>query len=62
MKIVILVLIGVYATTRGVFNEKGLSDLGRLVYNLSLPSLVFSNILTEVRCMLTRQPITCESQ
>jgi predicted permease len=32
----------------GIFNERGISDLGRLVYHISLPALVFSNILTEV--------------
>lgn len=72
LKIVILVLLGVYATTKGtqsltleesspngeykpycfmiagIFNERGISDLGRLVYHISLPALVFSNILTEV--------------
>lgn len=33
----------------GVFNDQGVSDLGRLVYYITLPSLLFVNILREVR-------------
>ena len=32
----------------GVFNDQGVSDLGRLVYHVTLPSLLFVNILREV--------------
>jgi predicted permease len=51
----------------GVFNERGISDMGRLIYNLSLPALVFSNILTEVSArnletsLLLPLEWTCES-
>lgn len=40
----------------GVFNERGISDLGRLVYYISLPSLVFTNILTEVSVRVRLPP------
>ena len=33
---------------KGVFDESGISDLGRLIYYISLPCLIFTNILTEV--------------
>ncbi|KAM3571679.1 hypothetical protein VYU27_006288 [Nannochloropsis oceanica] len=47
-KIVFLVLIGVAATAHGVFNDQGVSDLGRLVYHVTLPALLFVNIISEV--------------
>lgn len=46
--VVILVLLGVAATLKGVFDSRGISDLGRLVYHVSLPSLLFYNIMYEV--------------
>ena len=48
MKIVSLVLLGIIATMKGVFDEGGISDLGRLIYFISLPCLIFTNIITEV--------------
>ena len=32
----------------GVFNDQGVSDLGRLVYHVTLPALLFVNIISEV--------------
>lgn len=48
MKIILVVLGGVLATYKGIFNEKGISDLGRVVYNITLPALVFTNIVKEI--------------
>lgn len=39
----------------GVFNDQGVSDLGRLVYHVTLPSLLFVNILRQVRRRSLRQ-------
>jgi len=33
---------------KGVFNDQGVSDLGRLVYHVTLPALLFVNIISEV--------------
>jgi predicted permease len=43
-----LVLLGVAATFKGVFDQKGISDLGKLVYHISLPCLLLCNILKEI--------------
>lgn len=45
LKILTMVVLGALATISGVFDSRGLSDLGRLVYRISLPSLIFSKIL-----------------
>ena len=47
-KLVFLTLLGVWATANGVFNDQGVSDLGRLVYHVTLPALLFVNIISEV--------------
>lgn len=44
----ILVVLGVAATFKGVFDQKGISDMGKLVYHISLPSLLLVNILRVV--------------
>jgi len=46
--VTILVVLGVGATFKGVFDQKGISDMGKLVYHISLPSLLLANILREV--------------
>lgn len=46
-KILVMVVLGVIATFKGVFDSKGISDLGRLVYHITLPALLFSKILQE---------------
>lgn len=46
-KIFTMVFLGVVATFNGVFDSKGISDMGRLVYRITLPSLLFSKILKE---------------
>lgn len=61
--IIILVLLGVAATFRGVFDQKGISDLGKLVYHISLPSLLLVSILKEVSFQrlsdLVLLPVVC---
>ena len=37
-----------------MFNDQGVSDLGRLVYFITLPSLLFVNILREVGTKTTQ--------
>jgi predicted permease len=46
-KILVMVVLGVWATFNGVFDSKGISDMGRLVYRITLPALLFSKILKE---------------
>ncbi|KAG8466265.1 hypothetical protein KFE25_002021 [Diacronema lutheri] len=46
-KILVMVVLGVVATFKGIFDSKGISDLGRLVYHITLPALLFSKILKE---------------
>eukprot|EP00929_Paragymnodinium_shiwhaense_P100135 TRINITY_DN6219_c1_g1_i1.p1 TRINITY_DN6219_c1_g1~~TRINITY_DN6219_c1_g1_i1.p1 ORF type:complete len:543 (-),score=99.75 TRINITY_DN6219_c1_g1_i1:267-1895(-) len=48
MSVVCLVTLGILATLKGVFDQKGISDLGKFVYHISLPSLLLSNIMIEV--------------
>eukprot|EP00418_Pyrodinium_bahamense_P086012 CAMPEP_0179072798 /NCGR_PEP_ID=MMETSP0796-20121207/32241_1 /TAXON_ID=73915 /ORGANISM="Pyrodinium bahamense, Strain pbaha01" /LENGTH=589 /DNA_ID=CAMNT_0020769971 /DNA_START=6 /DNA_END=1775 /DNA_ORIENTATION=+ len=48
VSVTVLVLLGVAATFQGVFDQKGISDLGKLVYRISLPSLLLVNIVNEV--------------
>jgi len=45
--LVLLVLLGALFTFRGVFDQRGVSDLGRLVYHITLPCLLFGKILKE---------------
>ena len=47
-EVLILVLLGAFAVVKGVFDQEGISDLGRLVYHLSMPALIFSNIVSLV--------------
>jgi predicted permease len=47
LSIVLLVLLGSYFAFKGVFDSKGVSDMGKLVYHISLPCLLFSKILYE---------------
>lgn len=45
--VVVLVVLGATFAFKGVFDSKGFSDLGKLVYHVSLPCLLFSKILFE---------------
>ena len=45
--IVLLVFLGACFAFKGVFDSKGVSDMGKLVYHVSLPCLLFSKILYE---------------
>ena len=47
LSVVLLVLLGAYFAFKGVFDSKGVSDMGKLVYHISLPCLLFSKILYE---------------
>ncbi|KAJ1639650.1 hypothetical protein T492DRAFT_856246 [Pavlovales sp. CCMP2436] len=47
-KILVMVVLGVAATFKGIFDSKGISDMGRLVYHITLPALLFSKILKRV--------------
>lgn len=47
LSVVVLVLLGSFFAFKGVFDSKGVSDMGKLVYHVSLPCLLFSKILYE---------------
>ena len=47
LSIVLLVLLGSFFAFKGVFDSRGVSDMGKLVYHVSLPCLLFSKILYE---------------
>ena len=47
LSVVLLVLLGSFFAFKGVFDSKGVSDMGKLVYHVSLPCLLFSKILYE---------------
>ena len=48
LQIVAVVGLGIGATFGGLFSETSISDLGRLVYFVSLPALIFSNVVVNV--------------
>ena len=47
LSVAFLVVMGAFFAFKGVFDSKGVSDLGKLVYHVSLPCLLFTKILYE---------------
>eukprot|EP00929_Paragymnodinium_shiwhaense_P074607 TRINITY_DN38194_c0_g1_i1.p1 TRINITY_DN38194_c0_g1~~TRINITY_DN38194_c0_g1_i1.p1 ORF type:complete len:483 (-),score=99.06 TRINITY_DN38194_c0_g1_i1:425-1873(-) len=43
-----LVVLGATATYMGIWDKQGISDLGKLVFHMSMPALVFSKVLVEI--------------
>mmetsp|Transcript_42030 Transcript_42030/g.91793 ORF Transcript_42030/g.91793 Transcript_42030/m.91793 type:complete len:550 (-) Transcript_42030:66-1715(-) len=46
--VAVLVLLGIVATYFGIWDKQGISDLGKMVFHMSMPALVFSKVLFQI--------------
>ena len=44
----VAMLFGIIPTWYGIWDKAGISDLGKLVLNMSMPALVFSKVLYQI--------------
>eukprot|EP00931_Biecheleriopsis_adriatica_P046937 TRINITY_DN27016_c0_g1_i1.p1 TRINITY_DN27016_c0_g1~~TRINITY_DN27016_c0_g1_i1.p1 ORF type:complete len:510 (-),score=119.52 TRINITY_DN27016_c0_g1_i1:179-1708(-) len=58
-----LVLAGIIATYAGIWDKQGISDLGKLVFHMSMPALVFGKVLDEISVAVLQElwmlPVAC---
>eukprot|EP00928_Gymnodinium_smaydae_P030974 TRINITY_DN2288_c1_g2_i1.p1 TRINITY_DN2288_c1_g2~~TRINITY_DN2288_c1_g2_i1.p1 ORF type:complete len:529 (+),score=104.45 TRINITY_DN2288_c1_g2_i1:62-1588(+) len=58
-----LVVAGIAATYAGIWDKQGISDLGKLVFHMSMPALVFGKVLDEISIPTLKQlwvlPVFC---
>lgn len=58
-----LVVMGAAATMAGIWDKQGISDLGKLVFSMSMPALIFSKVIVQVSVENLKQlwilPVMC---
>mmetsp|Transcript_53157 Transcript_53157/g.95402 ORF Transcript_53157/g.95402 Transcript_53157/m.95402 type:complete len:505 (+) Transcript_53157:107-1621(+) len=58
-----LVAAGILATYAGIWDKQGISDLGKLVFHMSMPALIFGKVLDEISISVLTElwvmPVAC---